>query len=414
MKRRQGYRFKIEPKHKHFDHLNQSLGANRFVWNKLLSMNLYRLDNKLPLIWYNEMAWHIALWKKSHEYSFLNEAPSQSLQQTAKALDRAFKDAFDKNQPQKRIPVFKRLGQNEAGIKYPQGTILDQVNNVIRLPKLGWVKYRNSREVEGVVKNVTVSRKSGHYCVSIQTEREVELPCHPANTAIGIDMGVVRFATLSDGTVVEPKNSFKGLEEKLSKEQHKLSRKIKFSARWKSQKQKIARLHSTIAHVRNHFLHQLSHTISKNHAMIVIEDLKVSNMSKSARGTLEAPGQRVAQKSGLNKAILDQGWSEFRRQLEYKQEWRGGWLFAVPSHHTSQTCPKCYHATKENRVSQADFHCVACGYEDNADWVAAQNILQRGFEWLSQDKKQNRGAHGVRLPSEQLKLSATGTGSVPS
>jgi putative transposase len=104
-KQRQGYRFKLELKHKYLDHLNQALGANRFVWNKLLAMNLHRLRNKQRILWYNEMAWFITLWKQSEEFSFLNDAPSQSLQQTAKALDRAFKEAFDPTQPNKRIPV---------------------------------------------------------------------------------------------------------------------------------------------------------------------------------------------------------------------------------------------------------------------------------------------------------------------
>ena len=87
----QGYQFRLEPKHKHLQHLNQALGANRFVWNKLLAMNLVRLENKQSLLWYNEMDWFIKRWKESDEYGFLREAPSQSLQQTAKALERAFK-----------------------------------------------------------------------------------------------------------------------------------------------------------------------------------------------------------------------------------------------------------------------------------------------------------------------------------
>lgn len=411
MKRLQGYRFRLEPKHKHFDHLNQALGANRFVWNKLLAMNLFRLANKMPLLWYNEMAWFVSLWKQSDEYAFLKLAPSQSLQQTAKTLDRAFKDAFDKNQPNKRIPNFKRLGKNEAGIKYPQGITLDQGNSVVKLPKLGWVKYRNSREIEGVVKNVTISRKSGKYSVSIQTEREVNDPIHPADTAIGIDLGVIQFATLSDGRVIAPKNSFKQLSQKLAREQRKLKKKVKFSANWNKQKQKITRLHSRIAQVRYDFLHQTSATISKNHAMIVMEDLKVSNMSRSAKGTPESPGNNVVQKSGLNRSILDQGWGEFRRQLEYKQMWLGGWLITVNPKHTSQTCSECGHVAKENRKTQEHFHCVACGHENNADVNAAQNILKRGFEILASTPaiEQNRGTHGVSLSSEHHKMSAAGT-----
>lgn len=406
----QGYQFRLNPKHTHLSHLNQALGANRYVWNKLLAMNLFRLENKQPILWYNEMAWFITLWKQSDEYGFLNLAPSQSLQQTAKSIDRAFKDAFDKNQLNKRIPNFKRLGRNEAGIKYPQGVLLDEGNNVIKLPKLGWVKYRNSRKTLGKIKNVTISRKAGNYTLSIQTEREVKEPLHQSSTAVGIDMGVAQFATLSNGTVIAPKNSFKQLSEKLAKEQRKLKNKVKFSANWQQQQAKVRKLHTTIANVRNDFLHQTSSTISKNHAMIVMEDLKVVNMSKSSKGTLEAPGKQVAQKSGLNRSILDQGWGEFRRQLEYKQNWKGGLLLFVPPQYTSQTCSVCGNVDKDNRQTQERFVCTACWHEDNADINAAKNILAKGHLVLGSDK--NRGAHGVSLRSEPHQRSATGTSSV--
>jgi len=117
--------------------------------------------------------------------------------------------------------------------------------------------------------------------------------------------------------------------------------------------------------------------------MIVMEDLKICNMSKSAGGTIEEPGRHVAQKSGLNRSILDQGWGEFRRQLEYKQEWRGGQVVYVDPKHTSQTCPQCGHQAKENRLSQATFRCVECFFEGNADRVASQNILRRGLGFLN-------------------------------
>ena len=114
--------------------------------------------------------------------------------------------------------------------------------------------------------------------------------------------------------------------------------------------------------------------------MIVIEDLKVSNMSKSAAGTIDEPGRNVAAKSGLNLAMLDQGWHEMRRQLEYKQLWRGGEVQAVNPAYTSQTCACCGHIAKENRKTQADFVCVECGYEVNADINGARNILARWNE----------------------------------
>jgi putative transposase len=119
-------------------------------------------------------------------------------------------------------------------------------------------------------------------------------------------------------------------------------------------------------------------TISKNHAMVVIEDLEVRNLSRSSRGTSDQPGSKVRQKAGLNRSILDQGWSEFRRQLEYKMLWKGGVLLAVPARNTSRTCPYCGHVAKENRKTQAKFECIQCGHNNNADVVGAINILERG------------------------------------
>jgi putative transposase len=383
IKRLQGYRFSLRPKQKHMEHLNQSLGANRFVWNKLLSMNLHRLKNGFGLLWYNEMAWFITLWKKSEEYQFLNDVPSQSLQQTAKALERAFKDAFDKKQRKKHLPVYKHLGKNEAGIKYPQGILLDQNNQVIKLPKLGWVKYRASQKIEGKIKNVTISRHAGKYTVSIQTEREVVQVRHASVSAIGIDMGIERFATLSDGNFIAPLHPYRKLEKALSIEQRKLKCKKRFSNNWKKQQTVIGLLHTKIANVRRDFLHKASSSISKNHAMIVLEDLKICNMSKSAKGSVDSPGRQIAQKSGLNKSILDQGWGEFKRQLIYKSDWGGGLVVHVSPQYTSQTCPCCHFVSRENRKTQSAFLCIECGYQNNADVVGAINILRAGHAQLA-------------------------------
>ena len=229
----------------------------------------------------------------------------------------------------------------------------------------------------GEIKNVTVSKKCGRFYVSIQTEYEVEIPQHQGGD-IGIDMGIVRFATLSNGEYFEPLNAFKTYKGKLAKLQRQLKNKVKFSKNWQKLQAKIAKLHHKIANCRQDFLHKISSTISKNHAMIYVEDLQVSNMSKSAKGTVEAPGANVAQKSGLNRAILDQSWYEFRRQLDYKSQWQGGVLVAVPPHNTSRTCPCCGYTDKENRPTQAKFECIECGYRNNADVVGALNILERG------------------------------------
>jgi putative transposase len=130
--------------------------------------------------------------------------------------------------------------------------------------------------------------------------------------------------------------------------------------------------------IRRDYLHKTSTTISKNHAVIVIENLQISNMSKSAAGSTEQQGTNVKAKSGLNKSILEQGWHEFRRQLEYKQTWRGGEVLAVEAKNTSRGCSICGHVAAANRQTQSRFACAACGYSQNADFNAAQNILAAG------------------------------------
>jgi transposase len=169
------------------------------------------------------------------------------------------------------------------------------MNSRLSLPKLGWLRYRNSRQVLGRVKNVTVSLSCGKWFVSLQTERDLEQPL-PRGGAVGIDLGVVRFATLSDGSFYAPLT----------------------------------------------------------------------------------PGKHVRAKAGLNKSILDQGWFEFRRQLEYKLSWTGGSLILVPPRNTSRRCPQCDHVSAQNRPTQQRFHCIACDFEENADRVGAINILRAG------------------------------------
>jgi putative transposase len=229
--------------------------------------------------------------------------------------------------------------------------------------------------------------------------REVEVPT-PQGEAIGIDMGIVRFATLSDGSSFEPLNSFRHHETALRKAQQAMSRKAKFSSNWRKAKKKVQHLHARIANVRNDFLHKLSTEISKSHAIVCVEGLQVSNMSRSAAGTQEAPGTNIRAKSSLNKSILDQGWFEFRRQLDYKLTWSGGWLIVVPPQNTSRTCPTCRHVASENRKTQSEFRCIECGFEENADIVGAVNILREGLSRLA--CQANETARRQQEPAEAL------------
>jgi len=372
MLKRQAFEFEIQPNGAQQRRIKQFCGCARFVFNKALDgqKQAYEADNNTTFS-YTKIANQLPQWKKT--FTWLKDCHSQVLQQSLKDLERAYCNFFEKRA---NFPRFKKKGIKER-IRFPQGCKLEQHNSRLYLPKIGWVRYRNSRNVVGEIKNVTVRQKCGRFYVSIQTECEVEIAKHQGGE-IGIDMGIVRFATLSNGEYFEPLNAFKTYKGKLAKLQRQLKNKIKFSKNWQKLQAKIAKLYHKIANCRKDFLHKISSAISKNHAMIYVEDLQVSNMSKSAQGTVEQPGTNVAQKSGLNRAILDQSWAEFRRQLDYKSQWQGGALVAVPPHNTSRTCPCCGYIDKENRPTQAKFECVECGHTENADVVGAINILERG------------------------------------
>jgi putative transposase len=179
-----------------------------------------------------------------------------------------------------------------------------------------------------------------------------------------------------------------------------MARKRKFSNNWKKAKATIQRIHVRIGNARRDYLHKTSTTVSKNHAIVCIEDLQVRNMSKSAAGSIEAPGKNVRAKAGLNKSILDQGWGEFRRQLTYKLAWRGGHLIAVPPQNTSRTCPCCGYVSGANRTTQARFVCVECGFEGNADLVGAINILAAGHAVLACGEMAQSGRLAKQEPTE--------------
>ena len=284
-------------------------------------------------------------------------------------MEKAYKNFFEKSAD---FPSFKRKGSGDS-LRYPdpKQIKLDQANNHLFLPKLGWLRYRNSRDILGELRNVTVSQSGGEWFASIQTQREVD--------------------------------SFKKHQQRLAHYQRRMSRKVKFSNNWQKAKARIQKIHPGIANARRDFLHKTTTTISQNHALVCIEDLQVRNMSRSSKGNSEQHGKKVRQKSGLNRAILDQGWGEFRRQLGDKAAWNGGMLLAVPPHHTSQTCPACGHVSKDNRQTQAKFLCVACGYEDHADVVGAINVLERGYRLLACGESAQSGRSMKREPTKRLR-----------
>ena len=350
-------------------------GSCRFVFNRALALQKERYEHGEKKLGYARLCKLLTEWRNSTETTWLADVPVHPLQQKLKDLEWAYAHFFAQRAD---FPQFKKKGRRDS-FRYPDPKQIkvDQTNSRLFLPKLGWLRYRNSRHVLGIVKNVTVSQFGGKWLISIQTEREVEQAI-PHGDAVGIDMGIARFATLSDGTFYAPLNSFKRHETALRKAQQALSRKTKFSNNWKQANVRVQKIHSRIGNARRDYLHKATTTISQNHAMVCIEDLRVRNMSKSAAGSTEKPGRHVRAKSGLNKSILDQGWFEFRRQLGYKMAWQGGWLIAVLPQNTSRTCPCCGHVSAENRQTQSRFECVECGFEEHADVVGAINVLRAG------------------------------------
>jgi putative transposase len=398
MKRLQAYQYELKPNGQQLRDMRRFSGSCRFVFNKALALQKTHHEAGNKFIGYVAMAKRLTAWRNSTDTAWLSLAPVHPLQHARKDLERAYKNFFAKRAD---FPHFKKKGMGDS-FRYPDAKQfkIDAGNSRVFLPKLGWIRYRNSRELLGTAKNITVSSNGGKWFVSIQTEREIAEPVHPSVTIIGIDVGITRFATLSDGSFIEPLNTFRKHEQRLARYQRAMSRKTKFSNNWKKAKAKVQKLHTRIANVRRDFLHKTSSTISQNHAIVCIEDLQVRNMSKSAAGSSETPGRNVKAKSGLNKSILDQGWFEFRRQLDYKQIWRGGEVLAVPPRNTSRTCPACGHVSAENRQTQAKFACVDCGYEANADLVGAINVLAAGYAVLACGELAQSGRSVKQEPAE--------------
>ena len=208
-----------------------------------------------------------------------------------------------------------------------------------------------------------------------------------------MDWGVVNFLTLSNGEVLDPCQPLKKFLPKLAKWQRRMARKKKFRKNWRKVKARITQLHTKVANIRKDFLHKVSNDISKNHVVVVVEDLQVKSMSRSAT-------KKVAQKSGLNRAILDASPFELRRQLQYKTRWQGGLLVPVAPQNTSRKCPECGYISAENRKSQAKFVCGRCGFSAHADFVGAVNIREAGLASLACSSSSGEVSPSWQEPTE--------------
>jgi len=289
-----------------------------------------------------------------------------------------------------KVPRFHKMSRQKS-ITFSYISIkLEHVNGkTLKLPnKMGTARLAEPIRFKGKLKQSTFSFEGGKWYVSFLIDPD-EMPKPdpaPTNTYIGIDVGVKQFAVLSDGTKHIRHDILKSYEISLKREQRKLSNmqgpikaKRKGSKNWKKQKTKVSRLTKKIANVRKNYIEHVTLDIAQKHSNVAIEDLKIKNMTASAKGDIDNPGKNVKAKSGLNKSLLDNGLYIFRTRLEAKVNAREGNVIAVDPKYTSQTCNNCGHVCKENRKSRDEFECVECGYTNDADINAAINIHNKAF-----------------------------------
>ena len=240
-------------------------------------------------------------------------------------------------------------------------------------------KVRLDRPLEGKISSCTIKREVDEWYAVILSTQEIPDPLPSTKPAVGIDRGVVCALADSDGRLVKNPRYSQALQDRIARAQRSLSRKLKGSRNSKKARMKLARLKQHEARQRAHFLHQESRYYVDNYGFVAMENLNIKGMTKGAQGTKEEPGKKVRQKAGLNRSILSVGWGMFGEMVRYKGAWTGVQVVQGPAHHTSQECPECGYTDAKNRLSQAHFRCMKCGYEANADHAAARNILRRGL-----------------------------------
>lgn len=378
----QAYRFKARPSRAQAAFFNRTAGTCRLLYNLALEQRQRAYRQRRKSLRYVEQAAELKALKA--EFPFFAEAPHHCLQAVLRNLDGAFVRFF---QGKAGYPRFKKKGTHDS-FTYPDKAQItfDPAKGKkgrrgrLKLPKAGWVTIVQHRAIKGELRNVTVTREADGWYVSILTAREVEDPQPVAGLPVGVDLGVTNAATLSTGERFDVPSFTSGERERLHRLQRKSARQVRGSRSRARTKRQIALLHQRVARRRQDALHKLSYHLAKNHLLVVFEGLKVKNMTRSAKGTTAAPGRNVRQKAGLNRAILETGWGELRRQVQYKAPWMGSRYLAITDYaFTSQECSACGHTAAANRTSQAAFACLSCGSADNADVNAARNILARGL-----------------------------------
>lgn len=392
------YRYRLYPTPEQATALGRWCGCARAIYNAGLEQRRVAWRDCGVSLGYNQQG--AGLDDLKAELPYLAEPHCDVLQQALRDLDRAYRNFFE---GRARYPRFRRKARRDSFRIQNRGSIrvrrLNRRWGEVHVPKLGAVRFRWSRRPAGEIKHLTVSRDALGWHISLCCEQPATgAPATDTGPPVGIDRGVTATVALSTGGLYHCPGLPAGQAERLRRLARKAGRQEtarrrrpndqrRRSRRHQRTLDQLAKLKAREVRIRKDFLHKLTTDLANNHGLVVIEDLRVGAMTRSARGTIDQPGVHVAQKRGLNRTILAQGWGDLEGMLDYKLNQGGGSLVKVPAAHTSQTCARCGVVDAASRRTQAAFACVGCGHTANADHNAACNILAAGLAVTA------RGAH---------------------
>ena len=316
------------------------------------------------------------------EYDWIRAVHVAPQQHALRDLDRAYDNFFNGIA---KYPGFRPHGVNDS-FRFQGREIKTRKLNAkwseVRLPKIGWVQYRDTRPLAGILNNVTINLIPSGWHISFNLAIEHDTPATPLPAQVGIDRGVAETLALSTDEMLTLPSSLAVLDRRKRKAQRVLARRKRGSVRYVKQRRRVAAIQARQGRIRKDWHHRVTRNLGNRFGTVVLEQLDIKSMTASAKGTLANPGSMARQKAGLNRSILKQRRHIFKTLLGYKLEDRGGYLCKVPAHYTSQTCSKCGAVDGKSRENQASIVCRHCGHHRNADHNAAINILRRNTSFM--------------------------------